>query len=117
MYCYQMKDYPTGWLGQWKRDGRQHKIDTSLRNSLAEELREHRGNNALKVCVSSALALNKREPWKLLSCSEEGDVCRADFVCRDEARGSVNRLSYGLNEMGRFGHITVEAIRSPAVME
>lgn len=81
------------------------------------KLREQPGNDALKVCVSSVLALNKRKPWSLLSCSEEGEVCRADFVCRDEARGSVSRLSYELNEKGQFGHITVEAIRSPAVME
>lgn len=82
-----------------------------------EELREHWGNNALKVCVSSVLALNKCEPWKLLSCSEEGGVCRADFICQDEARGSVSRLSYELNEMGQFGHITVEAVHPSVVMK
>lgn len=82
-----------------------------------EELREQRGNDALKVCVSSVLALNKCEPWTLLSCSEEGEVCRADFVCRDEVGGSVSRLSYEFNDMGQFGHITVEAIRSPTVTE
>lgn len=85
-------------------------------NSL-EELVSSCCNSELKSCVSSVLGNNKRKPWSLLSCSEEGEVCRADFVCRDEAGGSVSRLSYEFNEKGQFGHITVEAIRSPAVME
>ena len=85
-------------------------------NSL-QELSNRCSSSVLKVCVSSVLALNKHEPWKLLSCSEGRETCRADFVCRDEAVGSVSRLSYELNEMGLFGYITVEAIRSPAVME
>ena len=58
-------------------------------NSL-EELSKSWCNNDLKVCVSSVLALNKREPWKLLSCSEEGGACRSDFVYLDEAGGSVS---------------------------
>lgn len=82
-----------------------------------EELREHCGNNALKVCVSSVLAFNKRKPWNLLSCSEEENVCRSDFVCQDETSGSVSRLSYELNEMGQFGHITVETVHPSAVMK
>lgn len=85
-------------------------------NSL-EELSSRCCNNNLKVCVSSVLALNKRESWRLLSCSEEGDVCRADFVCQDEARGSMSHLSYELNEMGQFGYIAVEAVYPSAVIK
>lgn len=83
-------------------------------NSI-EDLREHGGNTALYICVSSVLACNKHMVWKLLSCSEDGTACRADFICQDDARGFVSRLSYELNELGQFGHVTVEDYHAPAV--
>lgn len=85
-------------------------------NSL-EELRERCANNDLKACVSSVLRCNKYMTWRFLSGSQDGSACHADFVCQDEARGFISRLSYELNELGRFGRITVEAYRAPAETE
>lgn len=85
-------------------------------NSL-EELRERCSSNGLKACVSSALRCDKYMTWRFLSGSQDGSACHADFVCRDKTRGFISRLSYELNELGRFGRITVEAYRAPAETE
>lgn len=79
-----------------------------------EEIRESCGNADLMACVSSVLGCNKYMAWKLSSCSEDGSVCHADFVCHDEAMGFIGRLSYELNELGRYAHITVEDLHSSA---
>ncbi len=81
-------------------------------NSL-EELRERCSSNDLKACVSSVLKCDQYMTWRFLSGSEDGSVCHADFVCHDEARGFIGRLSYELNDLGRFGQITVEAYQAP----
>ncbi len=78
-----------------------------------EEIRESCGNADLMACVASVLGCNKYMAWKLSSCSEDGSGCHADFVCHDEARGFIGRLSYELNDLGRFGQITVEAYQAP----
>ena len=79
-----------------------------------EDLSERCTRNDLKVCIFSVLAYGNRDNWKFLSCSEDGDICRADFVSRNEVAGSVSRLSYEFNEMSQFGHITVEALAPTA---
>jgi len=82
-------------------------------NSI-EELLSVCCNSQLKSGVSSVLRNNKYVRWELLSCFEEEGVSRADFVSRDDNLGLVIRLFYKFNEMGQFGHITVEAATTSA---
>lgn len=86
----------------------------TIRYNSLEELRERCTSNDLKACVSSVLRCDKYMTWRFLSGSQDGTACHADFVCHDEARGFIGRLSYELNELGRYAHITVEDLHSSA---
>lgn len=82
-------------------------------NSI-EELLSSCTSSKLKIRVLSVLSSNKPMQWKLMSCSEEGDVCHASFISKDEALGVVSHFSSELNKAGHFSHITVEALAPAA---
>lgn len=82
-----------------------------------EELLSSCSSSELKNHVLWVLSENEPMQWELTSCSEEGAVRHSDFISRDEARGAVSHLSCELNEMGQFGHITVEFLDPSAVLK
>ena len=82
--------------------------------TTVEELFSSCYRSKLNIHVLSVLSCNKSMQWKLVSCSEEGDVCRANFISKDEALGALSHLSSELNEAGQFIHITVEALAPTA---
>ena len=79
-----------------------------------EELLSGCSSSKLKIHILSVLSCNKSMQWELMSCSEEDDVCRANFISKDEALGAVSYLSSKLNKAGHFCHITVEALMPTA---
>lgn len=60
------------------------------------------------------LSESKYIAWSLVSCSNEGDVCRSEFSAPIENSNMEYHLSYKMNSGGWRGHIR---ITSPANMK
>lgn len=73
-------------------------------------------NSCLNSCVRGVLAANKPIQWELLSCSDDGGLCRSEFVAPVEGSDLVHYFILMTGSFGVRGYLTLrEADDVPGV--
>lgn len=83
------------------------KTDTKQTYESVEELLSGCDRSELKSCVSSVLRNDRYIKWDLVSCSVNGDECRAVFSAPVKGCDLVYCLSYAINARGERGYISI----------
>jgi len=73
-------------------------------------------NDCLNSCVRGVLGTSKHIRWELLSCSDDGDFCRSEFVAPVEGSDLVHYFTLVSGPFGVRGYLTLrEANTVPGV--
>lgn len=64
-------------------------------------------SETLNRCVRCVLGANKRIRWELLSCSDDGDFCRSEFVAPVEGTDLVHYFALVMGPFGVRGYVAL----------
>ncbi len=66
-------------------------------------------SETLMCCVRGVLSTNKYIQWELLSCSDDGDLCRSEFVAPIEGSDLMRYFAVKVGPSGVHGYTTISS--------